>query len=192
MPPYPPPLCVRLAESVALGVLPAIPRRSTGVAGEIVGLAHLGAALTGAGDVLAGGPGAGTRPAGQALAEAGLVPLRLGAKEGVALIEGVPMTTALAVLAAEDARQVLRHALTVLAAEFTITGAARDVLDARLARGDDALARVTERLRDLAGPCRVRTRCSRRSRSARRPRCSRTSVALSTPSTRRPSALSGE
>jgi histidine ammonia-lyase len=145
-------LCGRLAESIGLGLLPAIPRRSTGVAGEIVGLAHLGAALTGAGDVLARGPAAGTRPAAQALAEAGLVPLQLGAKEGVALIEGVPMTTALAVLAAEDARQVLRYALTVLAAEFAITGAARDVLDPRLARGDDALARVTERLRDLAGP----------------------------------------
>jgi histidine ammonia-lyase len=144
-------LCGRLAESIALGVLPALPRRSTGVAGEIVGLAHLGAALTGAGDVLAGGPEAGTIPARQALAEAGLVPLRLGLKEGVALIEGIPMTTALAVLAAADAREVLRHALTVLAAEFVITSAARDVLDARLARGDDALALVTGRLRDLAG-----------------------------------------
>ena len=117
-----------------------------------MGLAHLGAALTGAGDVLARGLGGGTRPDGQALADAGLAPLRLGAKEGVALIEGVPTTTALAVLAAEGARQVLRHALTVLAAEFTVTGAARDVLDPRLARGDDALARVTERLRDLADP----------------------------------------
>ena len=145
-------LCHRLAKSIALGLLPAVPRRSTGVAGEIVGLAHLGAALTGAGDVLARAPGAGTIPAGQALAEAGLVPLRLGPKEGVALIEGVPMTTALAVLAAADARQVLRYALTVLAAEFAITGAARDVLDPRLARGDDALARVTGQLRDLAGP----------------------------------------
>jgi histidine ammonia-lyase len=145
-------LCGRLAESIALGVLPALPRRSTGVAGEIVGLAHLGAALTGAGDVLARGPEAGTIPAGRALTEAGLAPLRLGPKEGVALIEGVPMTTALAVLAAADAREVLRHGLTVLAAEFAITGAARDVLDARLSRGDDALARVTGRLRDLAGP----------------------------------------
>ncbi len=145
-------LCGRLAESIARGVLPAVPRRSTGVAGEIVGLAHLGAALTGAGDVLARGPGTGTIPAGQALAEAGLVPLRLGPKEGVALIEGVPMTTALAVLTAADARKVLRHALTVLAAEFAITGAARDVLDARLARGDAVLARVTERLRQRCGP----------------------------------------
>jgi histidine ammonia-lyase len=145
-------LCGRLAESIALGVLPAVPRRSTGVAGEIVGLAHLGAALAGTGEVLARGPRAGTSPAGQALAEAGLAPLRLGPKEGVALIEGVPMTTALAVLAAADARKVLRHALTVLAAEFAITGAARDVLDPRLARGDDDLALVTARLRDLAGP----------------------------------------
>jgi histidine ammonia-lyase len=145
-------LCGRLAESITLGVLPALPRRPAGVAGEIVGLAHLGAALTGAGDVLARGSGRGTIPAGQALAQAGLAPLRLGPKEGVALIEGVPMTTALAVLAAEDAREVLRHAQTVVAAEFAITSAARDVLDPRLARGDDALARVTGRLRDLAGP----------------------------------------
>jgi histidine ammonia-lyase len=145
-------LCGRLTESITLGVLPALPRRSTGVAGEIVGLAHLGAALTGVGDVLARGAGAGTTPARQALVEAGLVPLRLGPKEGVALIEGVPMTTALAVLATADAREVLRHALTVVAAEFAITSAARDVLDTRLARGDDALARVTERMRDLAGP----------------------------------------
>lgn len=145
-------LCGRLAESIALGVLPALPRRSTGVAGEIVGLAHLGAALTGAGEVLARGQGADTIPARQALAAAGLVPLRLGPKEGVALIEGVPMTTALAVLAAADARETLRHALIVVAAEFAMTSAARDVLDARLARGDDALAWVTGRLRDLAGP----------------------------------------
>ena len=44
--------------------------------------------------------------------------MRLGPKEGVALIEGIPMTTALAVLATADARKVLRHALTVLAAEL--------------------------------------------------------------------------
>jgi histidine ammonia-lyase len=155
-------LCRRLAESVAYGVLPAVPRRSTGVAGEITALAHLGAALTGTGEVLAGQgtvlTGQGTAPAGQgtvpasaALAAAGLNPLRLGQKEGIALIQGVPVTTALAVLAGADARAVLRHALTVVAAEFAVTGAARDVLDARLTRGDDTLAATTALLRDLAG-----------------------------------------
>ena len=185
-------LCGRLAESIAFGVLPAIPRRSTGVAGEIVGLAHLGAALTGAGEVLAREPGAGTAPAAQALAEAGLVPLRLGPKEGVALIEGVPMATALAVLAAADAREVLRHALTILAGEFAITGAARDVLDPRspavmTSSPGSPSDCVTWLARSL-----VRTRCSRRCPSARRPRCSPTSAVRLTPSTRRPSALSAE
>jgi histidine ammonia-lyase len=153
-------LCRRLAESIAYGVLPAMPRRSTGVAGEIVGLAHLGAALTGTGDVLSGpgpgpgsspGPGSGIAPAGPALAAAGLRPLRLGPKEGVALIEGVPMTTALALLAGADARAILRHAVSIVAAEFAVTGAARDVLDARLVRGDSILAATTALLRDLAG-----------------------------------------
>jgi histidine ammonia-lyase len=141
-------LCRRLAESITDGVLPAVPRRSTGVAGEIIGLAHLGAALIGTGDVLSGH---GLVPASLALAAAGLKPLRLGQKEGVALIEGVPMTTALAVLAGADARTILRHALTVVAAEFAVTGAARDVLDARLIRGDDTLAATTAWLRGLAG-----------------------------------------
>ena len=147
-------LCRRLAESIARGVLPAVPRRPAGVAGEIVGLAHLGAALTGTGDVLSAG---GVVPAGPAYAAAGLTPLRLGQKEGVALIEGVPMTTALAVLAVADARTALRHAHTVVAAEFAVTGAARDVLDARLARGDEALATTSALVRDLAGtPARPR------------------------------------
>jgi histidine ammonia-lyase len=141
-------LCRRLAESIAYGMLPAVPRRSTGVAGEITGLAHLGAALTGTGEVLSG---RGVLPASPALAAAGLNPLRLGPKEGIALIEGIPMTTALAVLAGADARTVLQHALTVVAAEFAVTGAARDVLDARLIRGDDTLAATTALLRGLAG-----------------------------------------
>jgi histidine ammonia-lyase len=131
-----------------------VPRRPAGVAGEIVGLAHLGAALTGSGDVLSAD---GIGPAGPALAAAGLTPLRLGPKEGVALIEGVPMTTALALLAWADARTILHHAHTVVAAEFAVTGAARDVLDARLARGDSTLAATSALLRGLAGtPARPR------------------------------------
>ena len=147
-------LCRRLAESIARGLLPAVPRRSAGVAGEIVGLAHLGAALTGTGDMLAGpgGPGeSGVVPAATALAAARLPPVSLGPKEGVALIQGVPITTALAILAAAGARTTLDHALTIVAADFAVTGASRDVLDARLARGDGTLATTTAALRDLAG-----------------------------------------
>jgi histidine ammonia-lyase len=153
-------LCRRLADSIAYGVLPAVPRRSTGVAGEIIPLAHLGAALTGTGEVLPGHgtasasaapTGHGTASASAALAAAGLEPLRLGSKEGIALIQGVPVATTLAVLAGADARTTLHHTLTIVAADFAVTGAARDILDARLTRGDDALAATTAKLRDLAG-----------------------------------------
>lgn len=115
-------LCQRLAELLAGDTLPEIPRGSTGVAGEIIGMAHLGLAV---------GP--------------------LGPKEGVALLEGVPTATALSILLAADARVLLRQACLVLAAEFALTGAARDVFDPRLARGDDVLARVTGFVRDQAG-----------------------------------------
>jgi histidine ammonia-lyase len=141
-------LCLRLTEMIGHGLLPAMPRRPAGVAGEIIGLAHLGAALISTGDLLAGD---GIAPAGPALAATGLTPLRLGQKEGVALIQGVPITTALAVLAGADARTILDHGLTVVAAEFAVTGAARDVLDARLARGDGTLGAITALLRDLTG-----------------------------------------
>ena len=137
-------LCRRLAELIEHDVLPAIPRGSTGVAGEIVGLAHLGAALVGTGETLAG-------PAGPALRAAGLAPLRLGPKEGVALIEGVPTATALAILLASGARALARQACLVVAAEFAVTGASRDVLHPGLARGDGVLAGVTAEMRRLAG-----------------------------------------
>src|SRR5260370_4098041 len=61
------------------------------------------------------------------------------------------MPTALGVLAAANARTVLDDARVVVAAEFAITGAARDVLDARLARGDDILAGIAGDLRGLTG-----------------------------------------
>ena len=85
------------------GVLPALPRLASGAAGEIIPLAHLGGALTGVGQVLDGDGRA--VAAGPALRSAGIAPYHLGAKEGIALIEGVPVTTALALLRADEARQ---------------------------------------------------------------------------------------
>ncbi|GHH80257.1 histidine ammonia-lyase [Streptomyces sulfonofaciens] len=153
-------LCLRLAEMLARDVLPAVPRSGLGSAGEIIPLAHLAAPLSGRGAVLPGpgaGPGA-ALPAGPALAAAGLTPLRLGPKEGVALIEGVPVTTALAVLCADGAKAALRQCLRVVAGEFALTGASRDALHPALARGDGSLAAVTrEVLRLAGGPVGART-----------------------------------
>ncbi|MEZ0110112.1 histidine ammonia-lyase [Catenulispora sp. EB89] len=141
-------LCEQLAAMLAHDVLPAIPRSGLGSAGEILALAHLAAPISGRGMVLAD---SGPVPAETALAAAGLAPLRLGPKEGVALIQGVPVTTALAIMRAEDARALLRQSLAIVAAEFALTGAAYDAIDPVLARGDEVLRRVSAELFTLAG-----------------------------------------
>ena len=142
-------LCRHLVAVLDAGLLPALPRLASGAAGEIIPLAHLGGALTGIGQVLDDDGHA--VAAGPVLRRTGIAPYRLGVKEGIALIEGVPMTTGLALLCADDARQALRDAQLVLAAELALTGASRDALDPALARGDDVLVAVTQTLRSLAG-----------------------------------------
>ncbi|MFQ5958817.1 MAG: histidine ammonia-lyase, partial [Alphaproteobacteria bacterium] len=86
------------------GVLPCIPAKgSAGASGDLAPLAHLSAALLGVGEVRAGGE---TMPAAEGLARAGLEPLTLAAKEGLALLNGTQVSTALALdglFAAENA-----------------------------------------------------------------------------------------
>jgi histidine ammonia-lyase len=85
------------------GVLPVIPSKgSVGASGDLAPLAHLTAALIGIGEVTANGK---TVPAAEGLAAAGLQPLVLEAKEGLALLNGTQVSTALALqglFAAED------------------------------------------------------------------------------------------
>jgi len=86
------------------GIVPAIPAKgSVGASGDLAPLAHLTAALIGEGEAMLGGE---TMPAAAALARAGLAPVVLDAKEGLALLNGTQVSTALALEAlfrAEDA-----------------------------------------------------------------------------------------
>ncbi len=75
-------------------ILPCIPSKgSVGASGDLAPLSHMSLALIGEGDVRVNGE---TRPAGEAFAEHGIQPLRLGAKEGLALLNGTQVSTALA------------------------------------------------------------------------------------------------
>lgn len=87
---------------------PVIPSRgSVGASGDLAPLAHLGLTLIGEGQVFYQGE----RVTGNvALTQAGLTPLRLQAKEGLALINGTHMMEAIAVLALADAQALLRVA----------------------------------------------------------------------------------
>lgn len=76
------------------GVLPVIPDQgSVGASGDLAPLAHMAAAMIGAGEAVFEGV---RFPASEALAKAGLNPIVLGPKEGLALINGTQFSTACA------------------------------------------------------------------------------------------------
>src|SRR6266487_3283521 len=89
-------------------IYPIIPSRgSVGASGDLAPLAHLGLVLIGEGEAFHNGH----RCSGaRALQEVGLVPLRLHAKEGLALINGTHLMEAIAVLALADAQALIRTA----------------------------------------------------------------------------------
>jgi histidine ammonia-lyase len=93
------------------GLVPYVPSQgSVGASGDLAPLAHLTLALLGEGEFLEGET---RRPAAGVLKEAGIAPLRLGAKEGLALINGTQVSTALALHALLAFEPVLEAALVV-------------------------------------------------------------------------------
>jgi histidine ammonia-lyase len=79
------------------GVLPLIPcKGSVGASGDLAPLAHLAALLLGVGEALVDGRPV---PAAEGLRRAGLSPMTLAAKEGLALINGTQASTAMALSA---------------------------------------------------------------------------------------------
>ena len=77
------------------GVVPVIPAQgSVGASGDLAPLAHLCLPLIGEGEAFHAGE---RMPGAQALERAGLKPLQLSAKEGLALINGTQVSAALAI-----------------------------------------------------------------------------------------------
>lgn len=93
------------------GLVPYVPSQgSVGASGDLAPLAHMTLALLGEGEMLVDGQ---RRPAGAVLREAGLQPLKLAAKEGLALINGTQTSTALALHAFFRFEPVLEAALVI-------------------------------------------------------------------------------
>ena len=98
----------RLLEMLAVGIHPVVPEQgSLGASGDLAPLAHLALPLIGRGDVEFHGQRV---PALLALHEAGLEPLTLEAKEGLALLNGTQMMSAVGALALADADRLARTA----------------------------------------------------------------------------------
>ncbi|MCC7265750.1 MAG: histidine ammonia-lyase [Caulobacteraceae bacterium] len=104
------PATIALLESLLrAGLTPIIPcQGSVGASGDLAPLAHMAAAMIGVGEILVGGV---RRPAAEALAAAGLSPLTLGPKEGLALLNGTQFSTAYALAGLFEAETLFRSAL---------------------------------------------------------------------------------
>ena len=87
------------------GITPVVPEHgSLGCSGDLAPLAHVAMALMGEGEVVASGA---SRPAAEALADAGLHPVELAAKEGLALVNGTDGMLGMLVLACHDLGRLL-------------------------------------------------------------------------------------
>ncbi len=101
---------VRLIEGMLEnGVVPVIPEKgSVGASGDLAPLAHLSAVMMGEGEAFVGGERLGGR---EALRRAGLAPVEFAAKEGLALINGTQVSTALALAGLFQAHRAIQAAL---------------------------------------------------------------------------------
>jgi len=130
-------------------VVPVVPSRgSVGSSGDLAPLAHLGLVLIGEGEALHGGE---RLPGGAALERAGLAPVALEAKEGLALINGTHLMAAAGGLALRDARRVLDTAVVAVALSLEAFMGSTVPFDARLhaLRPQPGPVRVAGRLREL-------------------------------------------
>ena len=85
-----------LIDMLNQGVHPMVPiQGSVGASGDLAPLAHLSLVLIGESEAIYRGK---RIPGGEALREAGLKPIKLGAKEGLSLINGCQFTTGVGVL----------------------------------------------------------------------------------------------
>ena len=141
-----------LLHLLAQDALPVIPGQgSVGASGDLAPLAHVAAALIGVGRIRLAGQ---ERPAGEALAAIGQPPLTLAAKEGLALLNGTQVSTALAIGGLLKARRLFDAAL-VAGAMTTDAALGSDVpFDPRIQRarnqsGQIEVAAILKRL--LAG-----------------------------------------
>ncbi|GIL00156.1 MAG: histidine ammonia-lyase [Alphaproteobacteria bacterium] len=107
------PLIELIEAMIERDVLPVVPAQgSVGASGDLAPLAHMAAVMIGEGEAEFGGK---VMAGGAAMRAAGLEPIELAAKEGLALINGTQFSTAYALAAVFDAWRLAEAALVVSA-----------------------------------------------------------------------------
>ena len=142
-------LVERLLALVEADALPVIPGQgSVGASGDLAPLAHMSAVLLGEGEIVLGGE---RLHASEALKYLGLAPLALGPKEGLALINGTQISTAIALDVLFTAERLFGAALIAGALSVDALKGSTAPFDERLsaARGQPGQIDVARTLREL-------------------------------------------
>ncbi len=140
-----------LAECLNRDIVPVVPcQGSVGASGDLAPLAHMALMLVGEG--LAWSQGRQV-PGGEALAAAGLSPVILQAKEGLALINGTQLITSLGNLAVERFTRLANLADQIACLSLEALRGSRRAFDPRIhaARPHPGQILVAARMRDLLG-----------------------------------------
>ncbi|MFQ5548396.1 MAG: histidine ammonia-lyase [Woeseia sp.] len=144
-----PVLVERLGDLINREIYPCIPSKgSVGASGDLAPLAHMACVLIGAGSASVNGA---ILPAMEALQQAGLEPVTLAPKEGLALLNGTQVSTALALTALFRAEHIFAAALTAGALSADAIKGSDTPFDDRIqsVRGHQGQADVARVLRKL-------------------------------------------
>lgn len=143
----------KILDFLNLNIVPVIPcQGSVGASGDLAPLAHLALALIGEGEIW--GADGKPAPAAKILQDKGVPPLTLKAKEGLSLINGCQVMTAVGMLAVLDGLRVLK--LADIAGAMSLEGlrGSRDAFDPLIAatRPHPGEAKTARNLLRILGP----------------------------------------
>ena len=157
-------LVERLCEFINLELYPCIPSKgSVGASGDLAPLAHLSQALIGEGYVNYKGV---KLSASKALAKSNLKPIELGPKEGLALLNGTQVSTAIALNAYFETENlflsaIISGALTLEAIKGSITPFDERIHEARGQKGQIDVAKELSKLIDGSEILKSHANCDR-------------------------------
>ncbi|MBV8804304.1 MAG: histidine ammonia-lyase [Sinobacteraceae bacterium] len=143
------PLARFLEKLINAGLNPCVPAQgSVGASGDLAPLAHMSLAVLGLGNIRRHGE---IRPAAEALAQEGITPLELGPKEGLALLNGTQVSTALALAALFELENAFAAAVVSGALSLDALQGSDAPFDPRVhsLRGHPGQAQVAQVYREL-------------------------------------------
>lgn len=145
-----------LEQMLARDVIPVVPGQgSVGASGDLAPLAHVAAVMIGEGEALHKGE---RLAGGKALAQSGIEPIVLSAKEGLALINGTQISTALALASLFNAHRLLNSALVTgaLCTDAGMGSSAPFRAEIHLLRGQPGQIDAADTLRGLMSGSEIR------------------------------------